>query len=155
MSDLVLPERALTLWQPWAWLVANGHKNIENRPKGFSHKSFRGEFWIHAGAGPYGEKAWQVEQAARQLARDILGHDPIPSELTFGAIIGRAKIVGILPPREPTIECSGPPTPWHFTEQFGFVVTDAVALKNPVASRGWQGFWRVEPALLEQLREAA
>lgn len=44
-----LPARALTLWQPWAWLVANGHKDLENRPIGFSHKSIRGQFWIHAG----------------------------------------------------------------------------------------------------------
>lgn len=38
--------RALSLWQPWAWLVANGWKPIENRPW---NCHFRERILIHAG----------------------------------------------------------------------------------------------------------
>ncbi|MCG0445699.1 ASCH domain-containing protein [Pseudomonas aeruginosa] len=37
--------KALSIRQPWAWLVANGHKDIENRDWA---TSFRGRFLIHA-----------------------------------------------------------------------------------------------------------
>ncbi|MCP4687042.1 MAG: ASCH domain-containing protein, partial [Desulfobacterales bacterium] len=38
--------KALSIRQPWAWLIANGYKDIENRSW---RTSFRGEFLIHAG----------------------------------------------------------------------------------------------------------
>lgn len=158
MADLVLPTRALTLSQPWAWLVANGHKNVENRPRGFSHKSFRGDFWIHAGAVD------DVEQflAASELCLNLTGRDPIPDarKLAYGAIIGRATITGIIPPRTSTnlevwdANFERRPVPWHFPDQYGFKVENAVALAKPVPCRGFQGFWTVPPTVLERLREA-
>jgi 4-hydroxy-3-methylbut-2-enyl diphosphate reductase len=39
--------KALSIRQPWAWLVVNGWKNIENRERRFSH---RGPLLIHAAA---------------------------------------------------------------------------------------------------------
>ncbi len=135
-----LPTRALTLWQPWAWLVANGHKDIENRPQGFSFKSFRGEFWIHAGL--------QVDQAsaakARTLAADLgITIPTLTGDDHFGCIIGRATITAIIPP--------GPSGHiWHFKEQWGFKVSDARPVK-PVRCRGYQGFWNVPADVLAQL----
>ena len=38
---------ALTVHQPWAWCVANGHKDVENRSWQTAH---RGWLAIHAGA---------------------------------------------------------------------------------------------------------
>lgn len=162
-----LPERALTLWQPWAWLVAAGHKPIENRPPGFSFKSFRGDFWIHAGAEP-NDKAFQESwRQAHDLAKQIIGADfrfPCHGELSFGAIIGRATITGIIPPHHPLEQrvqgdlCITPVrevVPWHFPEQYGFKVEHAELLAKPVPCRGFQGFWRVPAPVLERLREAA
>nr|WP_319265379.1 ASCH domain-containing protein [uncultured Draconibacterium sp.] len=39
------PLKALSIRQPWAWLIVNGYKNIENRS---TLKNFRGDFLIHA-----------------------------------------------------------------------------------------------------------
>lgn len=36
---------ALSIRQPWAWLIANGYKTLENRS---TLKNFRGDFLIHA-----------------------------------------------------------------------------------------------------------
>lgn len=83
-------------------------------------------------------------------------------DLTFGAIIGRARITGIIKPvamtntpRENVLGVQRGTVPWHFPEQYGFVVADAKPLATPVPCRGFQGFWRVPAPVLEQLREAA
>jgi hypothetical protein len=156
-----LPKRALTLWQPWAFLVATGIKNIENRPPGFSHKSFRGDFWIHAAAESSASiGSWPL---AAKLCRELLGDDfqiPPARELAFGSIIGRATITGIVPPRgSQNLEIwdawiAGRPVPWHFPEQYGFRVENARALATPVPCRGFQGFWNVPAATLAALSEA-
>ena len=42
--------RALTLWQPWAWAIVEGHKDIENRPWAPGAALRVGDpFLIHAG----------------------------------------------------------------------------------------------------------
>lgn len=137
---MTLPSRALTLWQPWAWLVANGHKDIENRPQGFSHKSFRGEFWIHAGL--------QINPESERLARELATSRgiTIPSFSdpdNFGAIVGRASVTAIIPPGN-----SG--HFWHFGDQWGFKLEGARPVK-PVRCRGYQGFWGVAPEVLAEL----
>ena len=41
-----LEMRALSIRQPWAWLIVNGHKDIENRSW---RTKYRGPFLVHAG----------------------------------------------------------------------------------------------------------
>lgn len=41
-----IPEKAISIMQPWAWLIVNGHKDIENRDW---PTKFRGPVAIHAG----------------------------------------------------------------------------------------------------------
>jgi hypothetical protein len=43
LSDL--PEKALSIRQPWAWAILNAGKNIENRPRRFH---YRGPICLHA-----------------------------------------------------------------------------------------------------------
>jgi len=38
----------LSVRQPWAWLIVNGHKDVENRTWSTQH---RGDILIHASAG--------------------------------------------------------------------------------------------------------
>jgi hypothetical protein len=47
------------------------------------------------------------------------------------------------------------PVPWHFPDQYGFKLANAVALREPVPCRGYQGFWTVPDPVLAKLREAA
>jgi hypothetical protein len=147
-----MAERALTLRQPWAWLVANGHKGIENRPRGFSHKSFRGDFWIHAANESSASiGSWPL---AVKLCHKLLGADfqiPPARELAFGAIVGRARITGILVPQGQMFH--KPDVPWHFQDQYGFIVENAAPLSIPVPCRGHQGFWTVPADVLGKLRD--
>ncbi len=149
----MLPTRALTLFQPFAWLVASGIKDLENRPEGFSHKSFRGEFWIHAAV--YQK---QAHLFAFEVCLDVLGEGfrlPEEAELAYGAIIGRATVTGILAPRShATAIAPYVPHRWHFPDEWGFVLGSPQMLKEPVPCRGYQGFWRVPAPVLHELSVA-
>jgi len=144
------PDRAATLCQPWAWLVAQGLKPTENRPRGFWKFDFRGWFWIHAGL-ERSEKQWL---SANALARQHGGVE-VPTlddpRLVYGAIIGKARVVDMLP--KPAL-CELP-NRWRMAGKFGYVLEDAMLLRRPVPCRGYQGFWRVPEEVKSMLRDAA
>ncbi|HEY3500704.1 MAG TPA: hypothetical protein VGK73_38695, partial [Polyangiaceae bacterium] len=122
---------------------------------------------IHAGAEP-NDKAFQHEwRRAHDLAKQLLGESfrfPCYGELSFGAIIGKATITGIIPPRlkradkppELIRDATTPaPVPWHFPEQYGFKLENARRLEKPVLCRGYQGFWNVPADVLSELERVA
>lgn len=76
------PRKALSIQQPWAWLIAAGIKNIENRDW---HTNFRGEFWIHAGK--------RFDSDNLKILRRENPNIEFPSEYQMGGVIGAAKIV--------------------------------------------------------------
>ena len=61
--------KALSILQPWAWLIANGYKPYENRTWS---TSFRGEFLIHAGKG--------FDQAGYDWVRETFPEIPLPGK---------------------------------------------------------------------------
>lgn len=102
--------KALSILQPWAWLIANGHKDIENR---VWRTNFRGEFLIHAGK----RWGWEQEEDRDDVARwfpDI----ELPTSFDLGGIVGRARVVDCVSEHD---------SPW-FNGPFGFVIADATPL---------------------------
>src|SRR2546421_11293269 len=75
---------ALSLRQPWAWLVVNGYKDIENRSWRTNH---RGPLLIHAGSSD------------RELTIDLKNHIKdkygvaLPETVETGGIVG---VVGVV-----------------------------------------------------------
>ena len=91
--------KALTLWQPWASLIALGEKRIETR---CWQTSYRGELAIHAAAKlpPRWLGASMHGNDFRNELADVLNvrwdHvDPALRNLPFGAIVGIARLVSI------------------------------------------------------------
>lgn len=76
--------RALTIWQPWAHLIALGHKRIENRPWHPPHSLLGCDFAIHAG------KKW--DSTRLHLVEEAHGSVPDESEVIFGAVIAVARL---------------------------------------------------------------
>ena len=100
------PAVALSIRQPWAHLIVNGIKPVENRSWA---TSFRGPVWIHAG------KAWgSAEKQDRWNVMTDFQID-IPETLPLGGIVGYAEIYGCV--RHSL-------SPW-FTGPHGFLIKNA------------------------------
>ncbi|NEI71058.1 hypothetical protein GR212_15875 [Rhizobium lusitanum] len=129
-----LPKLALSIRQPWAWLIVEGYKPIENRdwkPWNPGLK-FRGEFAIHCGM--------QVEEScAISLARGY--HPvtnerqvfPVPARYQTGGIVGTGEIVDIVTFHDDD----------YFVGVYGLVIANAKPV-DFIAVKGALGFfdWR-------------
>lgn len=131
--------KALSLRQPWAWMVLNG-KDIENRRW---NTGFRGEFLIHAAKREskvdYSDAVYFASIVAPKLVV------PRRSEIARGGIVGRARLVDVIAPCLPSNDRFPCEHPWHMPEQFGFVLQDV----EPLPFRelvGMLGFFNVDPA---------
>lgn len=107
--------KALSIRQPWAWLIVNGHKDVENRKW---TSSFRGEFYVHASSKLYATIA--ERERIRQWVWTRFGIDlPEDHEFPIGGIVGRARVIGVVD--ETSI------SPW-FEGPHGFLLDDARTL---------------------------
>ncbi|EOG5358339.1 ASCH domain-containing protein [Proteus mirabilis] len=102
--------KAISIRQPWAWLIVNGYKDIENRSW---RTKYRGQVLIHASQGV---KKSEYERA-KELT-DLLGIT-LPTSFETGGIVGVATITDCVEQSE---------SPWFFGEK-GFVLTDARPLE--------------------------
>jgi hypothetical protein len=95
---------ALSIRQPWAWLIVNGFKDLENRDW---RTPFRGRVLIHTGKKHDGRPdEWDWPNI------------PKPASFDYGGIIGEAEIY----------DCVTKSTsPW-FCGQFGFLLRNAKPL---------------------------
>lgn len=139
MSAITLPTIALSLRQPWAWLVATGLKPIENRRW---NTKFRGPFLIHAAKGMTRDEYDDAVDFARAVNPSIVV--PPRAELAFMGIVGHARIVDVLPPcgSDPSLFWRPCSHAWHMPQQFGFVLADIQPLPF-VPVKGALGFFKV------------
>ena len=100
--------KALSIRQPWAWLIVHGGKDIENRTWA---TKYRGPVLIHTG------KKINVEAHNRLVAEGI-GLPPI-EDLETGGIIGRCNIADCVTQSE---------SKW-FGGPFGFVLENQQPMK--------------------------
>lgn len=109
--------KALSIRQPWAWLILNAGKDIENRSWA---TSFRGRVLIHASQGmtrrEYDDAMnWVVLNARLPLTF----HEPAFDELQRGGIVGEMEIVGCVNGNDPASD-----SPW-FMGEWGFLIRKA------------------------------
>lgn len=133
----------LTTWQPWAGLIADSYKTVENRSWMTHHT---GLLAIHAasGAGPRADQEQAIATAARLagLTRDVVER----SMEVRGAVVAVARLTGVcslsldVPPGEPPACGCGP---WAFPGQRHFRLADVLALPEPVPCRGAQRLWQL------------
>lgn len=141
---MILP--ALSLRQPWAWLVVHGGKGIENRKW---NTKLRGPFLIHAAKGMTRREYDDAIECAREvqygLGNPQLQLPELGETIHRGGIVGAARIVNVW---EPT---SNSQNPWHFRDQFGFELASITPLMFR-AYPGTLGFFRVEVTADEEAR---
>ncbi|MDF0733587.1 ASCH domain-containing protein [Pseudomonas entomophila] len=78
--------KALSIKQPWAWLIVHGGKDVENRTW---HTKLRGRFLVHASQG----MTWDYYRWAAGFARQAGVDVPTFNELERGGIIGSVELV--------------------------------------------------------------
>jgi hypothetical protein len=117
----------LSVRQPWAWLIVNGWKNIENRTW---HTKVRGKIVIHAAVG-----MTRDEYRACQIFVSSFASLELPSitELKFGGIVGQATILDCVTAHQSDWFC-GP---------YGFVL-DEQRPSDFIQCRGALGFFKVQ-----------
>lgn len=116
--------KALSIKQPWAWLIVNGHKDIENRTWTTTQ---RGPIFIHAGKSFDKEGYEWVKENFPEI--DL----PKPDEFERGGLVGIAHIKNCV---------SESASKWFFGP-YGFTLTDARPIElKPY--RGQLGFFNVD-----------
>jgi len=122
--------KALSIRQPWAWLIVHGGKDIENRNW---PTKFRGDFLIHAAKGMTKEEyASAKDYAFSAFGGCELQNFPSFDALERGGIIGVANIIDCV---------SSSRSPW-FMGDYGFVLRDARPVPF-IQMRGQLGFFEV------------
>lgn len=134
------PMRALSLWQPWAAYTAIGAKPRENRgwhPAGDWAAEWSGELAIHAGHGR-DERAWAGQVEPGRTGRAALAAVPEQlrgAALAVGAIVAVVTVTGY---HRGGSACG----PWCDAEaRWHWEWSGAVALAEPVPTRGQRGVW--------------
>jgi activating signal cointegrator 1 len=162
--------RAISLWQPWATLIAIGAKRFETRSWG--HDRLCGLMAIHA-ASKAGRELKEV--CADPLFRATLDHHgygrgdgqyPLP----LGAIVAVCRVHriwrvdhGLLASKDSRLRLPSINSPeWAFGDfdegRYAWELTRVVSLSAPIPARGHQGIWwwdvpaHLEP-LVQQVRE--
>lgn len=130
--------KALTLHQPWAWLVAEGLKQYETRSWA---TSYRGPLAIHAG-----KRKPKVEECSGEILVALRSIHPCASaallSLDRGAVVCIVDLVECIPvERLDQIDISIDRAFGNFTPgRFAWKLANVRKIE-PVAVRGAQGLW--------------
>ncbi len=132
--------KVLTVKQPWAWLIFNAEKDVENRNW---RTPIRGRVAIHVSAKNDPDEwckalmfltrnipcqglpkfDYEFRNGGRMWTKE-------PKEVT-GAIIGTVDLVNCVKKNK---------SPW-FQGKYGFLFRNPKLLKNPIPAKGQLGFW--------------
>ena len=100
----------LSVRQPWAWLIVNGFKEIENRPR---RMNYRGPLLIHAGLSRDAYTEENIAWIKRRFGVQV------PMELDTGGIVGIVEVVDCVEKHR---------SKWFEKGGFGYVLTKPLRL---------------------------
>jgi hypothetical protein len=100
--------RALSVRQPWAWLIVNGYKDVENRRW---DTKYRGPLLIHAGLS----KANLSDEKLRGYELQYGVKLPSREKYELGGIVGLVEVVGCT-------ERSN--SPWYDPDWIGWILAN-------------------------------
>lgn len=122
---MTIPDRVLSIRQPWAALILAGHKPIENRTW---ETLWTGRFLVHAG------KKVDDTFATWEFTEYVLDREV--ADLPTGAYLGSARLVGV------HREHNGCCQPWGDHGQYHWVLAEPETFPEPVPGPGRLGLYR-------------
>jgi hypothetical protein len=102
--------KALSVRQPWAWLIVNGYKDIENRDW---PTKLRGRVWIHTGVHRVTKD--EYEEFVENCRDCEIMRYPRINEFKTRGIVGSVEIV----------DCVTKSKSYWFEGKYGFVLKNA------------------------------
>lgn len=127
--------KALSIKQPWAYLIVRGFKDIENRDW---QTKYRGTIIVHS-------SKWSDDNAlyGGKAMMDRLGipwpkRETIPTVMAFGAIVGMVDIVDCVEESD---------SPW-FMGRFGFVLANPRIITPAIPYKGKLGLYDIPDSVL-------
>lgn len=120
-----LPTYAVTLWQPWAWAVIFGGKDVENRSRRISPCNLL----IHAGLS--------FDEGAVDYVLDLTGRKRLPELATRGGfILGKVTVTGA------TFGVDDTDSMWAFANTWHWHLDRPQRADPPIVCRGYPSLWR-------------
>lgn len=140
--------KALTISQPYASLIADGEKWVENRTW---ECLYTGQLLIHAGKGSQylskaELKAYPTGCIVATCWMRCCVHVPtLRDRITWATFV---PYKGMSPE-----QCHAVASHEHTEGPFGFVLTDVVKLASPIPATGMQGLWNPSKELLTAISQ--
>lgn len=133
--------KALSIRQPWAWLICAGFKDIENREWG---TKFRGRIYVHTGKSfdfdGFNYVCLNTHKLIVPARWDIEEWARLAVYPTLGAIIGEVDITGCV------TESS---SPW-FVGKYGLLLANPILYAKPIPYKGRLGFFDVPDEIMKE-----
>jgi hypothetical protein len=131
MHQELIPPMALTIRQPWAWLIVHGFKDIENRTWS---TAYRGRLGIHAGKGCTKAEYRAAMEFALAIHPELVDRfeEICYPALIRGALIGEVTLTGCV---------AASPSRW-FTGKYGWLLEQPVSYPQPIPLKGRLGLFR-------------
>lgn len=126
--------RVLTVRQPWAWSIALGEKDVENRTW---NTHYRGPIAIHAAAS-VDDEAYLFPAVHRMLAEAGIRPRDVESTLVRGAIVAVADLTDVVTDSESS---------WAMPGAYHWLLANTRRLTKPIQYRGALGLNRVPDAI--------
>jgi hypothetical protein len=133
--------KALSILQPWAYLIASGKKDIENRSWKPAQAMIGQRIAIHASKKLSMDEFESANLVIREvnhfgsasLSKMVYKDLSLPENIT-GSVIGTAVIDRVVTESD---------SRWFFGE-YGIILRDSVLLEKPIPCKGALGFWNFE-----------
>lgn len=121
--------KALTVKQPWAWVIIHGGKNVENRSR---PTKYRGPLYIHAG------QSWSKEgfDYMREAGIRITGG------LDSGMVIGTVDVIDCHH-ADDCGDTAGFCSDWAMDHHYHWVLANPRPLACPFPAKGKLGIWNL------------
>ena len=120
--------KCLSIRQPWAWLIVNGFKNIENRDW---RTNFRGPLLIHASKGCTKDEYEMAVWFAQKIDKNI--NIPPLKQIDRGGIVGVVRLIDCV---------SRSSSPW-FQGRYGFVLDRQKPVSEMIEVKGQLGIFEI------------